>query len=280
MPTKSRQAAFIIVIALTSQLCGAEPGRYTKQLRAECDALMQAATRRPYGWGWDVISSTNLSNKSAPRHVTMQPLGTPSAGNLLLWSGQLLDEIKYKQAAIEAARGIAAAQSNLGMIPQNAMFGGGASGRDEPRVIPDRSATCASLALLLTIIDAEESKPELLTRAAHRAAHWLITQQAEDGGWQSAYPEDAAANDAIRIIRLDNSDYRNSTFTMLLASEILADPEVTKGAGKSINKLLMLRQSNQPTTEPTTQPSESTPLWSTVYRAGGTIDATLKDFPA
>jgi hypothetical protein len=277
------QVAVIVSVLTSGILYAAEPGQYAKQLRAESDALMQSAIRRPYGWGWDNVASENLTASSAPRHVTMQPLGTPAAGILLLWSGQLLDEPKYKQAAFDAARGITASQAGNGIIPTNVIFGSGAKGRDEPRAVPDRSSTTASLALLLSLLDETGSKPEMASRAAHRAAYWLATQQAKDGGWPLAYPADAVPNDAIRIIRLDDADYRNSTYALLLAAQILNEPPLGKNLERSITKLLALRQlPDEPTTQPTTEPMsvQSSQLWSSVYRPNGMIDASLKDFPA
>src|ERR1700748_2892813 len=98
------QAAFALIILLSFSSAFAAPSRYAQQLRHECDALVQSATHRPYGWAWDVIAPT--SSSSAPRHVTLQPLGTPTAGLLLLWSGEFLDEPKFADAAAQAARGI------------------------------------------------------------------------------------------------------------------------------------------------------------------------------
>jgi hypothetical protein len=207
----------------------------------------------------------------------MQSPGTPAAGILLWWSGKFLDEPKYQEAATQAARTIAAVQNSSGQIPQKVIFGVSANGRDEPRAVPDRSATCAALAFTLTLIDEDQTKPA--ARAAHRASHWLLKQQNEDGGWPAAFPPDATLGKVIRLIRLDDANYRDATYAMLLSSDSLGDSLFAKSAEKSIAKLLSLRQSIR---QATTQPLESsmTLLWSTAYRPSGAIDPTLGDFPA
>jgi len=274
---RTGQAGFILIILFASRCVIADPGRYAQQLRQECDALVQSATRRPYGWGWDIIPPPNAG--SAPRHVTLQPLGTPTAGILLLWSGEFLNEPKFNDAALQAMRAIAAAQASTGMIPQHAIFGAAASGRTEPRAVPDRSATCAGLALMLSILDAEQPKPQSATHAAQRAVYWLMKQQMEDGAWPAAYPSDAIGNDAVRLIRMDDGSYRDSTYAMLLAADVLDDAQLSRSAEKSIVKLLSLRAALQ---QATTQPTQAPPpnLWSSAYRLNGTIDPTLHDFPA
>ncbi len=270
---------------MASALMAAEPrDRYARQLAGECDGLIQAAIRRPYGWGWDMVPAAGPAGKATPRHVAMSPPGSPAAGLLLLWSGQLLDEAKYRQAAMEAARGIAAAQIGSGKIPQHAIFGASAGGRDEPGPVPERAATRAGLTLLLAVIDAEQSKPEALTRPALRAAHWLVKQQSDDGGWPIASGSDADARDVMRLIRLDLPEYRDSTYIMLLAASAIGDRDLTRSAAKSVEKLLSLRlgsRKDQPATdESDDQARRAAQLWSTAYRLDGSIDPKLSDSPA
>src|SRR5262249_49837627 len=180
---------------------------YARQLAAECDALTAAAIRRPYGWGWDnVPPEASTRGSTTPRHVTLGPLGTPAAGLLLLWSGQLLHETKYEQAAIETARGIAAAQTQTGKIPLHTIFGPAPSPRGEVSAVPERAATAAAIAFLLETAHSDQPKPEILSRSTTRAAQWMARQQMRD-----AWPESYAANpeeshNASPIIRLDNSN--------------------------------------------------------------------------
>jgi hypothetical protein len=286
-------------------------GKYAQQLAEECDALVSAAVKRPYGWGWDTVAPAGSARASAaPRHVAMEPLGTPAAGLLLLWSGKLLNEPKYQQAAIEAARGIAAAQNASGQVPLHAMFAGAAGGRDEPQIVPDRTATRAAVVLLVAILHDDPQAPELLSRSAQRAVQWLIHQQAADGGWPSGYvlkkPDDPRPEN-LRIIRMDTPDVRDTTFAMLLAADTLDDRLVTQAASKSVLKIVNLRLGaapQAPATQaiagdlpPATQETTLSPLasilsdepdadrrtnnlWSTVYRLSGTVDPELTDFPA
>jgi len=220
----------------------AAQGRYARQLAAECDALLADAVRRPYGWAWDTAALPSAGRAAtAPRPVSMQPLATPAAGLVLLYAGQLLDEQRYRQAAFEAARGLAAAQTERGQIPRRAVFGSSASGQDEPALIPDRAATRAGLALILMVIDSTEPKPEALTRPAIRAARWLESQQARDGGWHVTDPPDATPAHAKRLIRLDDPDYRDSTYALLLSAEITADRMTSHAAQQALQKLLSLR---------------------------------------
>src|SRR5262245_43981101 len=104
------QAGICLALLIAAPLFAAEPqGPFARQLSQECHALMQAAIRRPYGWAWDNVPPAPAArNSTVPRHVTLEPMGTPAAGLLLLWSGQLLGEAKYEQAAIDTARGLAA----------------------------------------------------------------------------------------------------------------------------------------------------------------------------
>ncbi|HWP40992.1 MAG TPA: hypothetical protein VNL70_08700, partial [Tepidisphaeraceae bacterium] len=220
----------------------AAQGRYARQLAAECDALLADAVRRPYGWAWDTAALAPAGRAATPpRSVSMQPLATPAAGLVLLYAGQLLDEPRYRQAALQAARGLAAAQTDRGQIPRRAIFGSTASGQDEPALIPDRGATRAGVALMLMVIDSTEPKPEALTRPAIRAARWLESQQARDGGWHIADPPDARPGHAKRLIRLDDPDYRDSTYALLLSADITADRMTWHAAEQALQKLLSLR---------------------------------------
>lgn len=310
-----RQAHILLIVALLIPMparAAAPPsGKYAKQLAAECDALMLAAIRRPYGWGWDTVPPAAGARSNTPRHIEMNPLGTPAAGLLLLWSGQLLDEVKYRQAALDAARGMSSAISTTGQIPLHAMFAGAAGGRDEPSPVPDRAATRAGLVLLASVLDANDPKPpELLSRSAQRLAQWMMRQQADDGGWPTAHqytPEGETRPITLRIIRLDNSDYRDNTFTMLLAGQILDDRAIKRSATRSALKIVNLRMGippiqpttaetpdNRSTTQPEQPPTEplasiltdpgdldrrTNGLWSTAYRMNGALDANLTDFP-
>jgi hypothetical protein len=257
-------------------------GVYQQQLRHECDELMASAVKRPYGWGWDT-TAPQVAGRSTPRHVSMEPLGTPAAGLLLLWAGQFLDEPRYKDAAHQAARGVAASQASSGQIPLHAIFAGSAGGRDPTAIVPDRTATRAAMALLLAVVRDDRSRSEPLTRATQRATFWLMKQAADDGGWPSAYVPDPEQRRTLRIIRLDTIDYRDCTFAMLLAADVLDDRQVSDLAQKSVQKLLSLRMTGRldevPEEHAALAPHLSQ-LWSTAYRLDGSIDERLGAFPA
>ena len=251
-----RRCFILFVAALlfvpTSALADAAP-RYTAQLRAECDQLIGCVIRRPYGWGWDLNAKSEITGHPSPRPVSMESLGTPSAGLELLFVGKLLDEPRYIEAAEQAARGVIAAQTPIGRIRSNPIFGPIAGGREETAVIADRSATRCGLGLLFAFVDqaqsnahapvanASDSHAEAIHRAAARAARWLAKQEAPNGLWPSAFPTDAKPRDAIRIVRLDDSDYRDSTFALLLSFDLLHDATFQHFATQPLSGLLKLR---------------------------------------
>jgi hypothetical protein len=246
---------------------------HEEQLRTECDALVQSAVKRGYGWGWDPELRGTDPKRPTSRPVSMEPLGTPAAALLLLWAGQMLDEPKFVDAAIQAARGIATAQLPAGKIPVMPTFAATAGGRDEPAIIPDRASTRAALGLLLSILD-DPAKPrdERLDRAARRAAQWMLNQQTDIGGWPSIHPPDAPAKDAIRILRLDRADYRDSCLAMLMGGEVLQDKLVLRANEKMMSHLLSLRRD-----EPGTVGNS---LWYTAYKPNGAPAPAIVDAPA
>jgi hypothetical protein len=275
--------ACVVLLSITAPLAA---GVYSAQLAHECDLLMQAAVKRPYGWGWDNTPAVAPAGRStAPRHVTMEPLGTPAAGFLLLSAAKLLNDPKFEQAAMMTAKGVASAQAANGQIPAHAIFRSTeAGGRDDATPVPDRAATRAGLVLLLGVINNDHAKAEPLNRATQRAVLWLTKQASDDGGWPTAIENESpiAPHDTLRIIRLDSADYRDSTYAMLLASSILGDRPLTIATNKSVQKLLALRlegKLDEPTDDPADVTKQAAHLWSTAYRMDGSIDKKLKDFP-
>lgn len=293
-----------IAILLSAPAASAQQprGPFATQLARECEELMQSAVRRPFGWGWDNVGPASPVQGNAPRHVTLESPGSASAGLLLLWAGELLDEAKFKQAAMDAARGIVASQIDAGKIPEHVLFASsGTTTRDPQQVVPDRSSTTAGLAFLLLTLEAQEKKPEPLVRASQRAAQWLVRQQLDDGAWPSAHPPDVSARQTVRLIRLDTTTYRDSTLALLLSGEMLSDGGVLKASDKAVARLLALRftgirtpsvDTRIPTTEPTTEPADLPEplgefetarryagLWSTAYGLSGSLDPRLTDFP-
>jgi hypothetical protein len=269
----------LFLLVATSALHG---GAYQEQLRRECDALIAAAVKRTYGWGWDTTAPA-AAGRNTPRHVTMEPLGTPAAGLLLVWAGDFLSEPKYKDAALQAAKGIADAQAQSGQVPMHPIFSASsAGGRDPTSPVPDRTATVAALALFLAVDRDDQIKSEPLVRATRLASFWLIKQAAEDGGWPSSYIPDPEDRQKLRIIRLDNSDYRDCTFAMLLAADVLDDPQIIALRNKTVQKLVSLRLGTRLSDVPAAQMNfapRAAELWSTAYRLDGSIDSKLEEFP-
>jgi hypothetical protein len=292
-----RQVGFALILMLIATTAGAQAparGPFAQQFAAECDALIDVAIVRPYGIAWDTSRLIGPDERAtparAPRHVTMEPLGTPTAGWMLLMAGEVLNEPKYRQAAMDAARGVAAAQATTGKISPHVMFGPAAGGRDDPQAVPERAATRASLAFLLALIDAQESKPETVTRTAQRSAQWLVRQQTGDGAWPSDFEPDPKKRQNLRIIRLDDRDYRDSTYAMLLASATMDDRAMSRSATQAVQKLVSLRLGAQSSSgllerdigaeEPADDiPRKIAPLWTTAYRLNGSVDEKLADFP-
>jgi len=156
-----------------------------------------------------------------------------------------------------------------------------AGGRDEPGPVADRAATRAAIALLLAVIQNDQAKAEPLTRTNQRAVYWLMKQCADDGGWPTALQQDVNSREVQRIIRLDNSDYRDSTFAMLLASSVMPDRVVNVASGRCVQKLLALRLEGRldESADPAVARVASR-LWSSAYRMDGSLDPKLKQFPA
>jgi hypothetical protein len=246
--------------------------RYATELREECQSLIDSAVRRPFGWGWDPALRGGDLKRPTSRPVSMEALGTPAAAMVLLWAGDFLEQPKFIDAATSAARGIAAAQMPSGKIPVMPIFTASAGGRDEPAVIPDRASTRAGLALLLMLRDEPNlERDERLDRAAHRAVQWMLAQQTDIGGWPSAYPPDADARDAVRVLRLDGPDYRDSCLAMLLAGSMLDDKQLTRANEKMMAHLLLLRRDDP------AQPGNG--LWYTAYKPSGAPSPATIDAP-
>jgi hypothetical protein len=240
--------SLLIVSILLTRFASAqadEPAqrKYQSLLARECDALIASAVKRPYGWAWALTSDQD--SKKTPRNVavSLEPAATPAAGLLLLYTGDLLHEPKYTDAARNVARGIAAAQHSSGKFPTQALFGPTAASSNEPAApLPDRAFTRGALALLLSVLDSDEKdKPEIISRAAARGASWLLRQQAESGAWPITYPAGALPQDAMRLVRLDTSDTRDCILTMLYAYEVLGDPMQRRSVEKSAAFLIKAR---------------------------------------
>src|SRR5258705_11116342 len=64
-----------------------KPNHYAILLQRECDDLIAAAIKRPYGWGWTDTDATEETKKSPGAGrvaVSLEPANTPAAGLILL----------------------------------------------------------------------------------------------------------------------------------------------------------------------------------------------------
>jgi hypothetical protein len=244
MPPMRMHRLTIVVIALTVSAIGAEnlfakPGRYTDQLEAECNAMVQSAVKRPYGWAWDPLTSN--ADPSKPRAVLMQPQGSPAVGMILQITGEMLKKPAFLDAAEQAARGALASRDDGGCIAPIPIFADSVSVRADSSPLPDRSATRAALGLALTVIPNANAKDEL-TAAASSAAKWLARQQSASGAWPTLPGDAGNQSESLRVARLDNTDARDSTFAMRLAAVVLNDKSFALSASRSTSALLQMRR--------------------------------------
>jgi hypothetical protein len=252
------------------------PDRYAKQLAAECDHLINVAVKRPYGWAWSESteqfeSTPSRGNRRAPVVVAMGKRESSAAGLVLLLAGQFLNEQRYIDASHEAARGAASALTKNGQVLRAPTFGPTAGGREPPAYVPPRDATVAALGLLLADLEASGDHPDpAVRRSVIRAATWLTRQQANNGGWPVGYPADAAGRDAARIQRLDNTDYRDSTWALFLTADVTGEKVYDRAARKACDLLLKMRLS---------RPPMSADLWSIAYTVEGNLTEPYLSFP-
>jgi hypothetical protein len=235
-------------------------------LTRTCDDLLQLAVRRPYGFGWPADGPSPVGG------ISVDPTTTASAAFVLYWAGDALDKPAYKSAAIQAARGLAAAQLASGAVPPRIVFFQSKSGGFEhPALVADRRATCAAEGLFLTILDDAGDTDPRLHGSAMWALTWLLHQQPTNGSWPQADPPATQPKDAIRLIRLDNGDWRNCTMTMLLAGDVLSNIQARLSVQHSNDFLLRLRIGDVS--------QVGKPLWATAYGMDTFPSARLADLP-
>jgi hypothetical protein len=258
----------VLVFAIGPSRASAD-GLYAQQLRRECDELLELAVKRQYGLAW--TPDLRVDPKQRKPEVEMDAPGSAGAGLVLLWAGDLLKEPRYVEAGVLVARGVAAAQTSNGNIPSRPQFGPTPGARREPpTAVPDRSATRAGLVLMLGAAGADPQRDDMLHRSARRAAQWLARQQTRDGAWPTTAPAGAEMHEHRRLIRLDTSDARDTTFALLLAADALDDPLLSRAARQSVDKLISLRLAG---------PQRVENLWSTFYQLNGAAEDGLADWP-
>ncbi len=178
----------MIGLLLMADVCTAEP---SPRLTGECDALLRTAVRRTYGWAWGPTSGENEGRRVDPVDVSLGPLETPAAGLILYLASETLHQPRYFDAAVQAARGLVAAQEHTGRVPgacdlwQNCRRPGPAPVCSGSRADPRGARVVAG-----DSSKAGKARPGS-SGAALRAAYWLAKQQPRMGGFPLAYPPDA-----------------------------------------------------------------------------------------
>ena len=213
-------------------------------LAADCDALLRHAIRGSFGWGWGAPEADQQPQANVSREARTIPIdATESAvlGTELFWAGKKLGRPEYIQAAFEVGRGVASVQARNGQIRAMGIMGTPAGPTDQPADVPERFTTRAALGLMLTLIDADPSAGSRLKAPATRAAFWLAGQQTNSGAWPTPWPPDAPLGRAYRIIRLNDSGFRDSFCALLLAGEVLDDANLRRYADRAIDQILALR---------------------------------------
>ena len=268
--TGGRKRLILIFLLLGAVIpLRAEAPHYAAQLARECDELMSLAIKRPYGWGWAEDTERAKPKIGSPL-VRLEPPGSAGAGFVLYWSGELLDNPKYKQAAFDAARAMQMARQPTGQIPEATLFHQSApAGHDAAFLVAHRAATRAALGLALTLLDDTGGKDDQFRRMALPSLTWLLKQQAPIGSWPQGYPPTTA--DAWRMTRLDTPDFRDSVFAMLLAADVLDNTQARLSIERAIHSLIRMRIG--------AGSKAGEPLWATIYGLDHFPTDRLRDFP-
>ena len=272
------------------------------QIATRCDDLLRTALRSPFGWGWNSgeaeppepapgrfpsgaltpsakpPAKPTLRPAAAQRHPVIDGRETAVIGVELFWAGELLGEEKYKQAALEAARGLSSIQTRAGQVRAHGPMGLFTAPADAPAEVADRSATVAALGLWLTLIDAGDraagrapggvpddppanppgearggrpgeaenrggpaGRDARLTAPAALAARWLVSQQTPTGAWPVGYPSDAPAGKGARVVRLDTPEFRDTALALLLAADVLERRDLRVRFDKAADQLAAMR---------------------------------------
>jgi hypothetical protein len=272
--TPGSRSMFLAVLLLTglAPIANANPaGPYAAQLQRECQELLSQVVKRSYGWGW-TEDGPQLRARAGGQRITLDPPGTAAAGYLLYWAGDLLDRVDYKEAAYNAARGMAASQQPSGQIPAESLFlPTSAGGHDAPLLIASRASTRAAVGLMLTLLDEGGAKDDQFRPHVASALNWLLKQQATLGAWPQGYPPTTLPRDAVRLTRLDTPDFRDSVLTMLLAADVLGDARYRHSVERSLQTVLRMRVGGAS--------KLGEPLWATAYSLDAFPTDRIQEFP-
>lgn len=231
-----------------------------RPVRQACDWLIEAAVRKPYGWGW-IKAHADEPLPRGSEMVSMDRLASPAAGLVLLHASRALDDPSYRDAAVRAGAGVVASLGRDGQLEADVLFAGRASGRHTASPVPDGTATRAGLGLLAALAADPHTDQESIRRGAARAARWIREQQTAAGGWPIALPAKSRTVRGARIIRLDTLDARDSALAMLLAGDVLDEQALDGAADLAVRFILSLRIREKA--------HRYRGLWGTAYSASG-----------
>ncbi len=206
------------------------------QLRDEARALVGRTVERPYGSAWSATGGNDAAT------VDFLPETTPAAALALHLAARELTDADLAVARDRALRGMMSSIEPTGRLPLMAEFGRRVGRKPISEAAPDRRATIAASAVLLTILaDGPTDRDERVAGSASRMIGWLVQQQTASGAWASAWPTDALPERATRLIRLDDPQFRDATMVLLVASKILRPQPFATAGDKAIDRLLLLR---------------------------------------
>lgn len=253
-------------------------------LREELDSLWAAAVVRPYGVAFSEVPeagprpgvATKLADAPA---LTFDTGGTPAAGVLYLAAGELLNEPKYREAAVQVSRCIAYAMDPSGRVPSTAAaMPGQLSQKEKPGQFPKRSATFGSTAFLLLLDRSPAGQDTRVASTTVRATNWVIKQQIKPGFYATGYAQLGEAF-ARRVIRLDQPDTRDAVLTLLMVGRTAEGRETSlpvqmarQQAQRAVEQLLRMRISDMG------RPSRY--LWQPAFNVDGTPLDRIPDAPA
>jgi len=228
-------APMLMVMLTVANICSAGAdaplGKYAAQLQTECRQLIADAVERPYGIAWG--DAPAVGKGTAARPVSMEPGNSPAAGVVLLWAGELLHDASLTNAAKKSAAAAMAAQAPSGQIAALAMFGTTADPKTDDTPLPDRASTTAGMGLMLAVLDPQLNRDQPLLDSVDRAARWMRKQHG-NGSW-------LRADGTKRFIRLDDADFRDSTFALLLEHEVLDRPDSRQAVERAVSQAISLQ---------------------------------------
>ncbi len=227
--------AAIIVCLLVADLARADS---REQLVTESRQLLRVAVVRPFGIAFVDPNADATGLPKNAQLVSFQSRSTPAAGWVLTRAARLTGEKELDAAARKIARGIAAAQESSGRIPAQAVYSSSLAQKRPPGTFFDRSATLACLGFLLPYLP-DHADDELSRRCAMRAAQWLLHEQTPTGAWATQI--DQPEKQPLKLIRLDTPEFRDITFALTLAADVLKEPGLRRGASKAAELLTRIR---------------------------------------